>query len=385
MIAGTDTAFLKEELGPVLARGLAETVCAAPEDPVEYLGLWLQHFLQEKEYAAKERALEEELQKQRAEWNRSRQTKEKAACQVIQHNWKEHRAREDQEAQREEELRQRIADFTTEEVETDERFDPEAVSPDDVLDKDAKPAEVEEELEMLKAERSFMRWNAYVRKLTKENIASIKMRQRVPDHVAKIVRCCFYMLGKLPARTAGGDRADATPGRVRSWAQLRANIKPYLFLLGLQELDPCVKRGEVDPPTKRRINRVRRILDGAGLTEEAIKKDPRDGGGGTAVWVLWQWLRTAVDWRTLRDEVFKAKKRDGKGPFGENPNGKKAGDPTGGLQSMDTWEEDPGEEDEAEEKDPDEEAQKAIEEAERAAAAAEEGGEEDGGGGGDDE
>lgn len=33
-----ECAFLKDEVGPILAKGLAETVIACPTDPVEYLG-----------------------------------------------------------------------------------------------------------------------------------------------------------------------------------------------------------------------------------------------------------------------------------------------------------------------------------------------------------
>ena len=36
--ANIDTAFLKDEVGPLLAKGMAETTIACPADPVEYLG-----------------------------------------------------------------------------------------------------------------------------------------------------------------------------------------------------------------------------------------------------------------------------------------------------------------------------------------------------------
>jgi len=376
-----DSAYLREEVGSVLAEGIAKTVAARPEDPVEYLGLWLRHHLEEKENAAQERLVQEEMQRQRAEWVKGRATKERAACDVIQAGWKHHREQEEKENQREATLRQKIADFTVEEIEADpEKYEPE-LTVDDLLDKEAKPAEQDAELDMLRAERNFIRWNAYVRKLSKESVASIKGRQKVSDDVVKVIRCVFYLVGKLPARTAGGERADAVPSRLVSWSQIQANIKPFPFLTAVQELDPCVKRGEANPPTKRRVNRVRRVLDGAKFSEESIKADPREGGGGTAVWILWQWLRAAVDWRTQRDNVFKAKKAEGKGPFGEAPAGKAAGDFTGGLATLDGWEEDPGDEDEGEEKDADEEEQKAIEEAERRALAEEEGAGEEGEGG----
>ena len=64
-MSSIDTSFLKDELGPVLAKGIADTVCASPEDPIEFLGLWLQHYLQEKEADTKEKNTEEALKVQR--------------------------------------------------------------------------------------------------------------------------------------------------------------------------------------------------------------------------------------------------------------------------------------------------------------------------------
>lgn len=392
-MAGPDTHFLKDEhgLGPVLARGLAETVCASPEDPVQYLGMWLKHYLQEKEHAAQERILEKELKDQREEWLKKRLVKERAASEAIQQGWKHRQEREKEESAKEEALRTRMGE-AGEELEADGGpYDPEAIGLDNILDKEAKSEDQETEVEMLKRECEFNKWNAYVRSLTKENVASIKTRQQVSPEIVKIMRCVFYLIGKLPSKTAGGEKQEATPKKLQTWKAIRDNIKPYPFIISVQELDPCVKRGEEgkqqDPPKKRNINRVRRILDGlerAGIAEETVKKDPHEGGGGIAVWVLWKWLRTAVDWRTARDELFKQKKADGKGPFGEAPSGKNVGDPTGGLAMLEGWEEDPGEEDEAEEKDADEEAQKAVEEEERKAKAAEDA-EEAGGEGGEGE
>lgn len=386
-MAGPDTHFLKDEhgLGPVLARGLAETVCASPEDPVQFLGMWLKHYLQEKEHAAQERVLEKELKDQREEWLKKRLVKERAASEAIQQGWKHRQERSKEEAEKETALLARIGE-AGEELEADgSPYDPESIGLENILDKEAKQQDQEDEVAMLQAECTFNKWNAYVRILTKENIASIKSRQQVSPEIVKIMRCVFYLLGKLPSKTASGDKMEATPKKLQSWKAIRDNIKPYPFIIGVQELDPCIKRGEegkqTDPPTKRRINRVRRILDGlerAGIAEETIKKDPSEGGGGIAVWLLWKWLRAAVDWRTSRDDVFSAKKADGKGPFGEAPTGKNAGDPTGGLAMLEGWEADPGEEDEAEEKDADEEAQKQVEEEERKAKAAEEA--EEGGG-----
>jgi hypothetical protein len=41
MPAGSDTAFLIDTVGEPLAKGVAATVAAQPDDPVEFLAQWL--------------------------------------------------------------------------------------------------------------------------------------------------------------------------------------------------------------------------------------------------------------------------------------------------------------------------------------------------------
>ena len=48
-----DTEYLKQNLGSVLADGLAAVVIQRPEDPVEYLGEWLLKYVENQENRAK--------------------------------------------------------------------------------------------------------------------------------------------------------------------------------------------------------------------------------------------------------------------------------------------------------------------------------------------
>eukprot|EP01060_Flectonema_neradi_P007560 TRINITY_DN15298_c0_g1_i2.p1 TRINITY_DN15298_c0_g1~~TRINITY_DN15298_c0_g1_i2.p1 ORF type:complete len:129 (+),score=28.27 TRINITY_DN15298_c0_g1_i2:82-468(+) len=127
-MASVDTSFLKDELGPVLARGIAETVCALPKDPVEYLGLWLQHYLNEKESETTERAKEEEMKILREEWNRQQLAKEKTASTIIQKEWKNHSKAMDERNLRETELRARLEAFG-DHLDEEGEYDPESVGP----------------------------------------------------------------------------------------------------------------------------------------------------------------------------------------------------------------------------------------------------------------
>eukprot|EP01060_Flectonema_neradi_P007559 TRINITY_DN15298_c0_g1_i1.p1 TRINITY_DN15298_c0_g1~~TRINITY_DN15298_c0_g1_i1.p1 ORF type:complete len:351 (+),score=86.69 TRINITY_DN15298_c0_g1_i1:82-1134(+) len=332
-MASVDTSFLKDELGPVLARGIAETVCALPKDPVEYLGLWLQHYLNEKESETTERAKEEEMKILREEWNRQQLAKEKTASTIIQKEWKNHSKAMDERNLRETELRARLEAFG-DHLDEEGEYDPESVGPEMLTDPEAKEEEKECELDMYKSEKLFLRWQLYVRELSRENIVDIKLMQKVPEEVLKTIRCTFYLLGKLPSTKPNGEKIDATPSRLKTWAQTRANIKPYTYLEQLKSFDPSAI-------PKRRILRVKRILIGTKLGDEAIKKQP----GGQTVYIISQLLWSAIEYRCYRDDVFRMKKANGKD-----------------MPGMDTWEDDPGDDIDNEEKDEDEEAQRKIEE-----------------------
>ena len=86
----TESAYLKDELGPILAKGLAAVSVARPSDPVEYLGLWLLHHLQQKERKAQEAEAARQLEAEREAWAKGRAAREKVATAIIQREWKAH-------------------------------------------------------------------------------------------------------------------------------------------------------------------------------------------------------------------------------------------------------------------------------------------------------
>lgn len=87
-----ENAYLSMTVGPVLAKGIAETVVAQPSNPQEFLALYLLHCLQEderKEEAARQKAKAEVL---REAWSRERMQKEKSAVDTIQRVFRQHKS-----------------------------------------------------------------------------------------------------------------------------------------------------------------------------------------------------------------------------------------------------------------------------------------------------
>ena len=243
------------------------------------------------------------------------------------------------------ELRTRLEQFG-EELDEEGLHNPDDIGFDNVSDPEAPDELKEKEVEVLKMDVLLKRWRLYLKELSKENIADVKLRPTADDCVVKVMRCFFYALGKLPMSKVNGDKLDATPSRLASWRLVRANIKPHPFLTSLQSYD-------VATAPKRSILRVRRILTSLQGSDDVIKEK-----GGQAVYLLFQWLWTTVEYRCARDELFKAKKEAGKD-----------------MPGMEGWEDDAGEPLEGEEQDEDEELQRKLDEA-AAAEAAQDGAEE---------
>jgi|UniRef100_A0A7S4GGE4 hypothetical protein len=322
--ANIDTAFLKDEIGPILAKGLAETVIACPSDPVEYLAIWLLHHLHMQELEDKKLVAIEKEEKAREEWTKSRQKKQAEATHVIQREWKHFVKAEEDRKFREKKLLEQVQDKERELEESDE-YREENIQ----IDETEGMSELEREkgLEKARAALHFKKAQAMVQKLDKSNIAEFKQMKKVSTNIFKVVKCCFYFFGSKPKE-------------VKHWMQIRAAIKPALFLEKALAFEP------IGPKKKRLCTRVRRIL--RGVNDEQVRSE------SVAVFLLYQWCLTAVELRALHDEEVKLKKELGKE-----------------VEEEEEDEEDPENVDEAD-KDPDEEEQKLIEEEEKARLAEEE-------------
>ncbi|KAG5485805.1 hypothetical protein LSCM1_07218 [Leishmania martiniquensis] len=79
-----DSTYLKNHVGMLLAKGIAETVTAQPSNPQEYLALFLLHQLQEEERKAGAARRKQKVNELRQEWCQKRALREKAAVDVIQ-------------------------------------------------------------------------------------------------------------------------------------------------------------------------------------------------------------------------------------------------------------------------------------------------------------
>ncbi|CBZ24125.1 conserved hypothetical protein [Leishmania mexicana MHOM/GT/2001/U1103] len=79
-----DSAYLKNHVGMLLAKGVAETVTAQPSNPQEYLALFLLHQLQEEERKADAATRRRKVDDLRQEWCQQRALREKAAVDMIQ-------------------------------------------------------------------------------------------------------------------------------------------------------------------------------------------------------------------------------------------------------------------------------------------------------------
>ncbi|KAG5510825.1 hypothetical protein JKF63_07897 [Porcisia hertigi] len=83
-----DSAYLKNHVGVLLAKGIAETVTAQPSNPQEYLALFLLHQLQDEERRAYASTQKGKVNALRQEWSERRALREKTAADVIQRSFR---------------------------------------------------------------------------------------------------------------------------------------------------------------------------------------------------------------------------------------------------------------------------------------------------------
>lgn len=303
----TESAYLKDELGAVLAKGLAAVAIARPQDPVEYLGLWLLHQLQKKEQQSAELERQRQLEAEREEWAKARAVREKVATAVIQREWRAHIAETKDAERKEADLKQIFASI---EETADEKVPEEPLSEGEKTEQERNT-----EQERLTTKQAFGKSRLFVLELNKTTVADFKKLPASNHSAMTVLKCVFYLWGLRP-------RQLDTPEKMKTL------IKPYPFAKFIHDFQPCGSPLE----KKRKIARVRRLL--TTVSEEAIKDT------SAALYAVYNWLSSLCAFRDARDEHIKVKRAAGK-----------------------EVEEELDEEEEAEdeEKDPDEEVVKAAE------------------------
>jgi len=281
----TEAAFLKEELGPVLAIGIAEVVANKPRDPVEFLGRWLLHYLEEKDRVKENQKRAQAREKEMELWTQARIEREKYSSNVIQREWKSHVSKAAEAKRKEADLAEY---FRTISEKADSQYVVEEVQlPEGSNEK--PEAEKETELARLRGEVAFKRAQVFLEGLTKENIADMKATGAASPVVVQIIRCVFYLMGRN------------SPRQLDTWEKIRTLLKPFPFLEWMKGYNP------VSPlDKKRKIARVRRLLKA--YTDEQVKS----AGGGIVVFIVYQWLQGAITFRETRDADIKLRKAAGK-------------------------------------------------------------------------
>jgi len=290
-MSGIESAYLKEAVGPVLSKGLAAVAMAQPQDPVEYLALFMLHHMQKAELVKQQAQAARVLEAQREEWAVTRSRREHEASEVIQRQWKSHLRMIDEAKFRDEDLKNIFADI--EEGEGGSRN----ASPEDDdegggavgggADDGGDPVEVERN----SAYENFKRSRLFVRALDKRILGSMKLTTP-PDNFSAVtvLKCVLYLQG-------------AKPKQIAKQHQIRLRWKPYSTMMFLHNYDPCAAPAEAGLPRKRNINRVRRLL--TLIHEDSVK------GVSVALHAVFSWLHAVVGYRYARDSLVKARRDQG--------------------------------------------------------------------------
>eukprot|EP01012_Entosiphon_sulcatum_P023427 TRINITY_DN2844_c0_g1_i1.p1 TRINITY_DN2844_c0_g1~~TRINITY_DN2844_c0_g1_i1.p1 ORF type:complete len:344 (+),score=136.02 TRINITY_DN2844_c0_g1_i1:135-1166(+) len=281
--SGIETAFLKDQVGAILAQGIAETVAVRPADPVEFLAKWLLHQLEQDEVQQRRREEGDAAEREKEEWGKAVAFKQARAAQVIQREWKHHTKLEEDHKHRERALLLLIQDVEHEVEEADEYRE-------DTLQVEEfegqTDLEKEKEMDLLKAQLQYRKALAVLHRLDKSTIADIKRLKNPDANVVLTVKCCFYVMNR-------------TPKQVRTWMLVRMLIKPSPFLEAVLAYDP-LRQGE----KRRKFLRIKRLL--RRVNEEELKK------ASVAVFLLHQWLVQCLECRERHHENVALKKELGR-------------------------------------------------------------------------
>ncbi|CAM37166.1 conserved hypothetical protein [Leishmania braziliensis MHOM/BR/75/M2904] len=183
-----DSAYLKNHVGMLLAKGIAETVTAQPSNPQEYLALYLLHQLQEEERKTTAAAHKRKVNELREEWCQKRALREKSAVDVIQRCFHRFQKRLHTKRVAEEELQEM---YEAAEAEAEELLDEEAAikaaKGDEDTEEDgagaaserhsgslAAAALEEKETVMSEARREFFKSQRFLLTLSKSAVGQLK-------------------------------------------------------------------------------------------------------------------------------------------------------------------------------------------------------------------
>jgi hypothetical protein len=298
-MTGVETAYLKEAVGAVVAKGLASVSMAQPQDPVEYLAFFMLHHIQKAELAKQHSQAARILEQQREEWAIARSRREQEASEVIQRQWKAHLKLVEDARERDEELKNIFADIE------DGELGSRGASPDDEDGEGGAGNDNGDASDAVEAERNnafstFKRTRLFIRALDKKILGAMKLTTPADNYSAMLVlKCVLYLQG-------------AKPKQVAKVSQIRLRWKPYNIMLFLHNYDPCANNAETGLPRKRAINRVRRLL--TLIHEDGVK------GVSVALHAVFSWLHAVVGYRYARDAVVKARREQGApldGPAGD--------------------------------------------------------------------
>jgi hypothetical protein len=78
-----ETEYLKHSVGDMLAKGIAQVIEQQPQDPIEYLGLWLLHQIQLREVQMKRSDKNQQYEQEKKQFlNQDSKQKEQAAITI---------------------------------------------------------------------------------------------------------------------------------------------------------------------------------------------------------------------------------------------------------------------------------------------------------------
>ncbi|KAG2378090.1 hypothetical protein C9374_008712 [Naegleria lovaniensis] len=271
--------YLKDTIAPILARGIAECIEVQPQDPIEYLGLWMLHHQQQQ--ALREKRLKQEEENQRAmdDWMETKGKLLQKAVERIQsvvrdfiRRQRAYKAEEQQKVMQLEKLWGELMVKTQQDQKTKEA---ESKEHEDALN----------EKERIMHEKMFEASKEFITKLEKDRITYIKKAFRPPPCVPRIMKAVLLALG-------------VAPKDVKDWNMTKEKIgAPTSFIRKLVAFEPEASVGKT-----ARFKRVSNILKKWDI--EIVKQQ------STVAFLLHQWLTNLLAFRESFISLKKAKKEE---------------------------------------------------------------------------